>query len=145
VVGVGECDTAQVVDRAAGHPAPGRAAVVAGQDRPLPADRPGSPGQGEHAEQVLVCPDRLWPPRHTTVGGANHRTPLADRQAVTGIRYVYTIFGGMMMGLGGAHLSPAYTPGWTEGMTAGRGRIAVAPVIFSTWDPVRAVIGRLTR
>jgi hypothetical protein len=47
----------------------------------------------------------------------------------------------MFVGLGGAHLSLAYTPGWTEGMTAGRGWIAIALVIFATWDPLRAVIG----
>ncbi|MBC8263913.1 MAG: ABC transporter permease [Anaerolineales bacterium] len=60
---------------------------------------------------------------------------------VTATRYFYTILGGMLAGLGGAHLSLAYTPGWTEGMTAGRGWIAVALVIFATWDPLRAVVG----
>ena len=56
-------------------------------------------------------------------------------------RYLYTIVGGMLMGLGGAHLSLAYTPGWTENLTGGRGWIAIALVIFATWDPWRAVIG----
>ena len=49
----------------------------------------------------------------------------------------------MLVGLGGAHLSLSYTPGWTEGLTGGRGWIAVAMVIFATWDPLRAVIGAL--
>lgn len=60
---------------------------------------------------------------------------------VTRTRYLYTIFGGMLVGLGGAHLSLAYTPGWTENLTGGRGWIAIALVIFATWDPMRAVLG----
>jgi simple sugar transport system permease protein len=40
---------------------------------------------------------------------------------VPGLRYFYTILGGMLVGLGGAHLSLAYTPGWTENLTSGRG------------------------
>lgn len=58
-------------------------------------------------------------------------------------RYVYTIFGGMLAGLGGAHLSLAYTKGWAENITGGRGWIAVALVIFATWNPLRAVVGAL--
>ena len=46
-----------------------------------------------------------------------------------------------LIGLGGAHLSLAYTPGWTENLTGGRGWIAIALVIFATWDPLRAVVG----
>ncbi len=49
----------------------------------------------------------------------------------------------MLVGLGGAHLSLSYTPGWTENLTGGRGWIAVALVIFATWDPGRAVLGAL--
>jgi simple sugar transport system permease protein len=62
---------------------------------------------------------------------------------VLGLRYLYTIVGGMLVGLGGAHLSLAYTPGWTENLTGGRGWIAIALVIFATWDPGRAVVGAL--
>lgn len=58
-------------------------------------------------------------------------------------RYLATIGGGMLMGLGGAHLSLAYTPGWTENLTGGRGWIAIALVIFATWDPARALLGAL--
>jgi ABC-type uncharacterized transport system permease subunit len=58
-------------------------------------------------------------------------------------RYLYTIVGGMLVGIGGAHLSLAYTPGWTENLTGGRGWIAIALVIFATWDPLRAVVGAL--
>jgi len=62
---------------------------------------------------------------------------------VLGLRYLYTMVGGMLVGLGGAHLSLAYTPGWTENLTGGRGWIAIALVIFATWDPGRAVVGAL--
>jgi simple sugar transport system permease protein len=59
------------------------------------------------------------------------------------LRYLYTVAGGMLVGLGGAHLSLAYTPGWTEHLTGGRGWIVIALVIFATWDPARAVVGAL--
>lgn len=49
------------------------------------------------------------------------------------IRFLATLFGGAMAGLGGAYLSLAYTPMWGEGMTAGRGWIALALVVFAGW------------
>ncbi len=60
---------------------------------------------------------------------------------VAGVRYLYTFVGGMLAGLGGATISLAYTPGWIEGMTAGRGWIAVGLVIFAFWDPLQAALG----
>lgn len=59
------------------------------------------------------------------------------------VRYLYTIIGGMLVGIGGAHLSLARTAGWTENLTGGRGWIVIALVIFATWDPLRAVLGAL--
>jgi ABC-type uncharacterized transport system permease subunit len=59
------------------------------------------------------------------------------------IRYQALFAGGLLAGLGAAHLSIAYTMNWTEYMTAGRGFIAVALVIFSKWHPIRAVAGAL--
>jgi simple sugar transport system permease protein len=59
------------------------------------------------------------------------------------IRYQALFFGGMLTGLGAAHLSIAYTINWSEYMTAGRGFIAVALVIFSKWHPLRAIVGAL--
>jgi simple sugar transport system permease protein len=60
---------------------------------------------------------------------------------VRAIRYAAVLFGGAMCGLGGAYLSLVYTPMWVEGMTAGRGWIALALVVFATWRPGRAVLG----
>ena len=84
---------------------------------------------------------RTRPGLHLRAVGENPRTADAMGVSVSGTRYFYTLLGGMLIALGGAHLSLAYTPGWTEGLTAGRGWIAVALVIFATWDPVRAVVG----
>lgn len=50
-------------------------------------------------------------------------------------------FGGMLAGLGGAHLSIAYANAWFENMVSGRGFIAVALVIFAVWNPFRVMGG----
>jgi len=60
---------------------------------------------------------------------------------VRSIRLAALLFGGACAGLGGAFLSTIYTPLWAEGMTAGRGWIALAVVVFATWRPARVVIG----
>ncbi len=59
------------------------------------------------------------------------------------IRYQALFLAGLLAGLGAAHLSIAYAMNWTEYMTAGRGFIAVALVIFSKWHPLRAIAGAL--
>lgn len=61
--------------------------------------------------------------------------------SVIGIRYLATIFGGAMAGIGGAFLSVFYTPLWVEGMVSGRGWIALALVVFATWRPLRVMAG----
>lgn len=81
------------------------------------------------------------PGLHLRAVGENPATADAMGVNVTRTRYLYTILGGMLIGLGGAHLSLAYTPGWTENLTGGRGWIAIALVIFATWDPLRALVG----
>jgi len=73
--------------------------------------------------------------------GENPQTADAMGIDVTRTRYVYTILGGMLVGLGGAHLSLAYTPGWAENITGGRGWIVIALVIFAMWNPSRAILG----
>lgn len=57
------------------------------------------------------------------------------------IRYMATLFGGAMAGVGGSFLSVFYTPLWVEGMVAGRGWIAIALVVFATWRPFRVLVG----
>ena len=73
--------------------------------------------------------------------GDNHDSGHALGLPVIGIRYAAVIYGGAMAGLGGAYLSLAYTPMWGENMTAGRGWIALALVVFATWRPWRLVAG----
>lgn len=60
---------------------------------------------------------------------------------VVAIRYAAVLFGGACSGLAGAYLAVAYTPLWVEGMTAGRGWIALALVVFATWKPWRVLAG----
>jgi simple sugar transport system permease protein len=60
---------------------------------------------------------------------------------VVAIRYLAVLFGGACAGLGGAYLSLVYNPSWAEGMTAGRGWIALALVVFATWKPWRVLAG----
>jgi simple sugar transport system permease protein len=55
------------------------------------------------------------------------------------IRYTYVIFGGAMSGFGGAVMSLVTDPGWVDGKTSGLGWIAVALVIFASWDPMRGM------
>ena len=57
------------------------------------------------------------------------------------LRYMYVVFGGAMAGIAGAYLSLSMSPSWLENMVAGRGWIAVALVIFASWDPLKALFG----
>lgn len=57
------------------------------------------------------------------------------------VRYLAVLFGGAMSGIAGAYLSLVQTPMWVEGMTAGKGWIALALVVFGTWKPLRVVCG----
>jgi general nucleoside transport system permease protein len=57
------------------------------------------------------------------------------------LQYQALFVAGMLGGIGGGHLSIAYTKTWQEGMTAGAGFIAVGLVIFATWSPIRAILG----
>ncbi|NNG03795.1 MAG: ABC transporter permease [Inquilinus sp.] len=73
--------------------------------------------------------------------GESHDAAHAIGYSVIAIRYAAVVFGGALSGLAGAYLSLAYTPLWIENMTAGRGWIALALVVFSTWKPGRVLLG----
>jgi simple sugar transport system permease protein len=73
--------------------------------------------------------------------GDSHDAAHALGYRVNVIRGLAILFGGAMAGLGGAYVSMAYTPLWVEGMTAGRGWIALALVVFSAWRPTRILLG----
>ncbi|MFO7848408.1 MAG: ABC transporter permease [Spirochaetia bacterium] len=75
--------------------------------------------------------------------GENPQTADAMGISVGKQRYLYTVLGGLLAGIGGAHLSLAYTPGWSENITGGRGWIVIALVIFSMWNPARAIWGAI--
>jgi ABC-type uncharacterized transport system permease subunit len=73
--------------------------------------------------------------------GDSHTSAHALGYPVLKIRTLAVLFGGACAGLGGAYLPLAYTPFFVPGMTAGRGWIALALVVFSSWKPGRIVIG----
>ena len=73
--------------------------------------------------------------------GENPEAANANGLRVMAVRYLAVAFGGAMAGLAGAYLSLAYTSMWSENMTAGRGWIALALVVFATWRPERVLIG----
>ena len=60
---------------------------------------------------------------------------------VQAVRYLAVLFGGATSGIAGAYLSTALTPMWVESMSAGRGWIALALVVFATWKPLRVLLG----
>ena len=73
--------------------------------------------------------------------GDNHTSAHALGYPVLKIRTLAVLFGGGCAGLGGAYLPLAYTPFFIPGMTAGRGWIALALVVFASWRPGRLVAG----
>lgn len=60
---------------------------------------------------------------------------------VRSIRLAAVLVGGALCGLAGAYLSVVAAPLWVEGMTAGRGWIALALTTFASWRPVRVLAG----
>lgn len=96
---------------------------------------------------ILLVP-LLWTFIFKTKYGMNIRAvgeapDAADSKglSVFKIRYLCTIFGTGITAVGGAYLSLAYTSMWIENMTAGRGWISIALVIFSAWNPLKALVG----
>ena len=62
---------------------------------------------------------------------------------VTKTQFIATCLGGAFAGLSGVYLTLSYVPYWTDNMTAGRGWIALALVIFGGWKPYRTALGAL--
>ena len=73
--------------------------------------------------------------------GESHDAAHALGYSVIGTRFAAIAFGGACAGLGGAFLSLVIVPQWTDGMTAGRGWIALAIVVFASWRAWRVLMG----
>lgn len=73
--------------------------------------------------------------------GDSHGSAHALGIHVIRTRYLAVMFGGACAGLAGAQLSLVYTPQWVENMSAGRGWIALALVVFASWRPWRLLAG----
>lgn len=73
--------------------------------------------------------------------GENPAAADASSINVSLYKYMHVLLGGALCGLGGAYLSLVYVPAWQENVTAGRGWIAIALVIFSGWNPWKAMSG----
>lgn len=78
---------------------------------------------------------------NTRMVGENPAAADASGINVSLYKYANIVAGGCLCGVGGAFLSLVYVPRWQDGITAGAGWIAVAIVIFSTWNPLRAILG----
>jgi simple sugar transport system permease protein len=86
----------------------------------------------------------LWRMRGGLTARAIGDNPISAHalgHSVLRIRLLAVLFGGACAGLAGAYLSLGYTPFWVKGMTAGRGWIALALVVFASWRPLRLLLG----
>jgi simple sugar transport system permease protein len=121
---------------------------------PLLSDIPGV-GKALFSQDILAylayaLGPILWGMLHYTRWGLSLRAVgesvdvafAAGRNPVV-IQFLAITLGGVLAGLGGAQLSLAFTHTWSEGMTSGRGFIAVALVIFGMWSPLRAMVGAM--
>ncbi len=80
---------------------------------------------------------------HLRAVGENPAHAYAAGVSPTRVRFLAACVAGFLAGLGGAHLALGVTQTWSEGMTAGRGFISIALVIFSRWNPLRAIAGAI--
>lgn len=78
---------------------------------------------------------------HLKAVGDNPSTSDAMGISVTAFRYFHVVVGAMLMGVAGFYLIMVYSPNWIEGMTSGRGWIAIALIIFARWNPIYALFG----
>jgi simple sugar transport system permease protein len=75
--------------------------------------------------------------------GENHRAAAATGINVKAVRYQTLLLGGAMAGLGGVSLTIGQIGFFTQGITAGRGFIAIAAVVFGRWEPIRTMFAAL--
>lgn len=98
---------------------------------------------------LLLCASLAWFLNHSRTGLVLRATGESPESAhalgydVRRIRLYAVLFGGACCGLAGAYLALVYTPLWQEGMTAGKGWIALALTTFACWKPWRVVAGAL--
>jgi ABC-type uncharacterized transport system permease subunit len=96
---------------------------------------------------IIMVPLTAWFLKSTRVGlilravGENDHSAHSIGYSVVGVRYAAIAFGGAMAGIGGAYFSMVITPMWAEKMTAGRGWIALALVVFAGWRTGRLLAG----
>jgi simple sugar transport system permease protein len=86
---------------------------------------------------------RTQPGLHLRGSGERPEAAFARGVNVNRVRYLYTILGGMLVGIAGAVYSFDIKIGWSEGHTRGLGWIALAIVIFGGWSPLRGALGAL--
>ncbi len=104
--------------------------------------------QSIYATTALVAAILLYFYMNRTTMGLNMRAVgenpgAADASGVnvTLYKYVHILLGGFFCGMGGAYLTLVFVPRWQDEITAGIGWIAVALVIFATWNPLKAIFG----
>jgi len=114
----------------------------------LPGIGPGLFSQDLVVWLTLLAALSIWVMfNHTKLGlviravGENPHAARALGYPVLRIRAAAVAFGGAMAGVAGAYASTVYTPLWADGMIAGRGWIALALVVFGTWQTGRVVFG----
>ena len=96
---------------------------------------------------LIMVPLTAWFLKSTRAGlilravGENDLSAHSIGYSVRKVRYAAIAFGGAMAGIGGAYFSMVITPMWAEEMTAGRGWIALALVVFAGWRMGRLLIG----
>jgi general nucleoside transport system permease protein len=96
---------------------------------------------------LIMVPVVAWFLKSTRAGlilravGENDHSAHSIGYSVIGVRYAAIAFGGAMAGIGGAYFSMVITPMWAEKMTAGRGWIALALVVFAGWRTGRLLVG----
>lgn len=86
---------------------------------------------------------RTQPGLHLRGAGERPEAAFARGVHVNRVRYIYSIVGGMLVGLAGAAYSFDIKVGWSEGHTRGLGWIALAIVIFGGWSPIRGAFGAI--